>query len=107
MCIYFMSISSNSNSVWQKALEMFLRHSLPYYRGSNKSAFKWPRTQRLPGCGCPRSLDLKMKFTKGVKAWVKVRAGTVELRISKFRRKREKGEKNANRQNGRQRGRER
>lgn len=93
MCIYFMSISSSSNSVWQKALEMFLRRSLPYYRGSNKSAFKWPRTQRLPECGCPQFLDLKMTFRKGVKAWVKVRAETAELRISKFRRKREKGKK--------------
>jgi hypothetical protein len=38
-----------------------------------------------------------MEFAKGIKAWVKVRAETAELRISKIRRKRGKRGKNTNR----------
>lgn len=83
MCIYFLSISSTFNSLWQKALEMFLRHCLPDCNPNilTNLLLSGPGHSGWQEGRCLRSPEVKMEFTKRVKAWFKVRAKTAESRI--------------------------
>lgn len=63
-----------------KALEMFLGHCLPDCNPNILTDLLWsgPGYSGWQERRCLRSSDVKMEFTKGVKAWVKVRATTAE-----------------------------
>lgn len=73
-------LSVSFNSLWQKALEMFLGHCLPDCNPNilTNLLLSGPGHSGWQERRCLRSPDVKMEFTKGVKAWVKVRAKTAE-----------------------------
>lgn len=67
MFIYFMSISSSSNSMGQKSLDMFLRQFLPDYSPELVTYLLLSGLEHSgwQECGYTTSPDLKMEFSKG------------------------------------------
>lgn len=108
MYIYFMSISSSSNSMWQKALQVFLRLAFPYCSPGvlTNLLLSGPGHRGCQGGGVLGLLTLRRRSPRSKSLG---QGQGRDCRIKNIKNSVEEGkqEKNPNGQTGRERGRDR